>query len=88
MNTKEEKTSESQNQIIKIENKNKKYVQDLIDESNSEFNEYFKNPNCCLFICGGVNMGNDVMKKIESLFGINHIKQLENEKRLLKELWG
>lgn len=66
----------------------KKYVQDYLEEINIMLKNSLVSTPGYLFICGGVNMGSDVMRKLEELFGIHFVKQLENEKRLFKELWG
>lgn len=65
-----------------------KYVQDLLPLKEETFKKMLLKSPGVLYICGGVNMGNDVMKKIEFLYGATFVKQLENEKRIIKELWG
>lgn len=68
---------------------NKKvYVQHKIMENKDYIDRLIKKKNAYIFICGGVNMGSDVMKTIEEIIGLPDVKKLENEKRLFKELWG
>ena len=66
----------------------KEYVQNRILSEKDVIIDFINNKNSNIFICGGVHMGSDVMKSIESIIGINKVKQIENDKRLFKELWG
>ena len=71
-----------------MQNKQCRYVQDVIEEEKDLISKLIIKQNGYVFICGGVSMGQDVTKKLETLFGISFLRQLEHEKRLFKELWG
>lgn len=65
----------------------KVYVQDKLQESKSIRNLLLEKKGY-LYICGGVSMGAQVVRALEGLFSIQFIKEMENEKRIIKELWG
>ena len=41
-----------------------------------------------LYICGSTKMGHDVQTLLKELLGEDGFKNIEKEKRLIKELWG
>lgn len=69
------------------ESNKKEYVQVRIIEEKELIRKYIETKQGNIYICGGVNMGGDVMKVLEELIGENSVKALENEKRIFKELY-
>ena len=41
-----------------------------------------------LYICGNTKMGHDVQMLLKEYIGEEEFKNLEKEKRIIKELWG
>lgn len=41
-----------------------------------------------LYLCGSTKMGQHVQALLKEIFGEDGFRQLEKEKRLVKELWG
>jgi NADPH-ferrihemoprotein reductase len=67
---------------------NKFYVQNVLTQFSDEFVDLIQNKGAYLYICGGVTMGSEVVLALERIFSKQFIKSLENENRLVKELWG
>jgi len=68
--------------------KKTKYVQDLLEDKKDILEKMLVSEQGSLFVCGGVDMGNDVVKTLENILSVSFMKKLTNEKRLFKELWG
>lgn len=64
------------------------YVQDIINHKKSEFENMIINQESIIYICGGVSMGAEVVNILEKHFTKEHLKKMEGENRLIKELWG
>jgi NADPH-ferrihemoprotein reductase len=64
------------------------YVQDIINHKISEFENMIINQESIIYICGGVSMGAEVVNILEKHFTKEHLKKMEGENRLIKELWG
>jgi len=75
----------------------KYYVQHKLMEEKDLIIDSILHQKCNVYICGGVSMGNDVIKTIQEIINTHQGKEKENkdillelekEKRLITELWG
>jgi NADPH-ferrihemoprotein reductase len=64
------------------------YVQDIINHKKSELEDMIINQESIVYVCGGVSMGAEVVNILEKHFTKEHLKKMEAENRLIKELWG
>jgi len=70
------------------DNEKKHYVQNILSESKTELENFLLHEESIIYICGGVSMGAEVVATLEKIFTKDFVKKLENENRLIKELWG
>ena len=70
------------------EQANKLYVQDLIKERKNQIIDLLNSKKGYFYICGNSKMGQEVQAILKDFLGEQGFKDLEKEKRLIKELWG
>jgi sulfite reductase alpha subunit-like flavoprotein len=64
------------------------YVQDLLKLHSDSLIENLTKENSLIYICGGVSMGSQVIETLSKHISPEFVKKMENENRLIKELWG
>jgi len=63
-------------------------VQDLIKQRKDMIVDILQNKGGHFYVCGNTKMGHDVQVLLKEFLGEEHFKELEQQKRLIKELWG
>ena len=64
------------------------YVQDLMRQQRELIVKVILEQKGSLFLCGNSKMGLDVQHLLKEFIGEEEFKNLDKEKRLIKELWG
>lgn len=65
------------------------YVQDLLTRDKEKLmNELESDSNSTVCICGNTKMGQEVMKLLKEWLGPEQVTQMEQQKRIVKELWS
>jgi len=70
------------------EGKEKVYVQDLLRQRRQLVEEVIREKGGHFYICGNTKMGHDVQQVLKDFLGEEFVKELERDKKLIKELWG
>jgi len=65
----------------------KQYVQAVIKGMKEKVTDLISGQNGYFYICGSTKMGKDVIEVLKEHLGADGLKKLEDEKRLIKELW-
>eukprot|EP01156_Anaeramoeba_ignava_P018706 Anaeramoba_ignava/a92606_165.p1 GENE.a92606_165~~a92606_165.p1 ORF type:complete len:790 (+),score=193.34 a92606_165:50-2419(+) len=66
--------------------KEKVYVQHLLNQNSSLLNDVISNDGCVL-VCGSKSMGNDVRKTVAQILGDKAYRKIQDEQRYLEESW-
>lgn len=66
----------------------KKYVQDKLKEDKDQIVKAINEEGAHIYLCGSTQMGTAVQTLLKEVLGEERFKQLEKEKKLVKELWG
>lgn len=65
----------------------KYYVQHVVEELKENIEQLTKG-ELKIYICGGVSMGQEVIRTLEKILGNETLKKLEQNNLIVKELWG
>lgn len=66
----------------------KQYVQDLLRKDKSTIERLLRDEQGSLYLCGATKMGQDVQSLVKEVLGEVYYKQMEQEKRIIVELWS
>jgi sulfite reductase alpha subunit-like flavoprotein len=64
------------------------YVQDLLKEDKDHLMLAFGREDSTICICGNTKMGQDVMALLKEWLGGDKVREMESQKRIVKELWS
>jgi len=80
------------------EKNDKVYVQHLLKENAENTWKLINDENASVYVCGGTKMGQDVVQTLKAIFrdigkksedeAHSYLKKLEEQKRLVQELWS
>jgi len=70
------------------EQKEKVYVQHLISKQKEMISSLLGSQNATLYICGGTRMGKDVVETVREILGDLKWFKVQDEGRIVQELWG
>lgn len=66
----------------------KNYVQDVLARQVDLIERILRLEKGCLYICGATKMGADVQSLVKKVLGEDEFKTLQQEKRVIVELWS